>query len=39
MKLSTLIDYMDDIGLGMEIKIYPKKNKKREEKEFVLLKT
>jgi hypothetical protein len=39
MKLSTLIDYMDDIGLGMEIKIYPKKNKKKEEKEFVLLKT
>jgi hypothetical protein len=25
--------------LGMEIKIYPKKNKKKEEKEFVLLKT
>jgi len=30
MKLSALIDYMDDIGFGMEIKIYPKKNKKKE---------
>ncbi len=38
-KLSTLIDYMDDIRLSMEIKILPKKNKKKVEKEFVLLKT
>lgn len=37
MKLSTLIEYMDDIGLCMEIKIYPKKTKKKEE--IVLLKT
>jgi len=25
---------MEDIGLGMEIKIYPKKNKKKQEKEL-----
>ncbi len=24
MKLSTLIDYLDDIGMGLEIRVYPK---------------
>jgi hypothetical protein len=37
MKLSTLIQYLDNIGLGMEIKVYPKNFKKSKE-EVVLLK-
>lgn len=37
MKISTLIEYLDNLGLGIEIKAYPKdKNKKNEE--IVLLK-
>ncbi len=35
MKLSTLIDYLDDLGLGIEIKAYSK-NKKKDE--YLLLK-
>lgn len=32
MKLSTLIEYLSEIGMGMEIKAYPKaKHKKNEE--------
>jgi hypothetical protein len=31
MKLSTLIDYLDKIGMGVEIKVY-KKNLKKDEK-------
>ena len=37
MKLSTLIQYLDTIGLGMEIKVFPKKIKNTKE-EIVLLK-
>jgi hypothetical protein len=37
MKLSTLIQYLDNIGLGMEIKVYSKNSKKNKE-EILLLK-
>jgi len=37
MKLSTLIQYLDKIGLGMEIKVFPK-NIKSTEDGIVLLK-
>lgn len=35
MKISTLIEYLDNLGLGIEIKAYTKDKKK---KDFVLLK-
>jgi hypothetical protein len=38
MKLSTLIEYLGDIGLGLEIKVYPKDHARIEE-EVVLLKS
>jgi len=38
MKISTLIEYLDNLGLGIEIKAYPKNKKKKEENEFLLLK-
>jgi len=32
-KISTLVEYLDSLGMGVEIKAYPKKrNKKAEEK-------
>jgi hypothetical protein len=37
MKISTLIQYLDMIGLGMEIKVYPK-NLSILKEEVVLLK-
>jgi hypothetical protein len=37
MKVSTLIGYLEDIGMGMEIKVYPKKRHNK-SKEFTLLK-
>jgi len=37
-KLSTLIDYIDSIGMGLEIKIYPKLANSK-VKEEVLLRT
>lgn len=37
MKISTLVAYLDSIGMGLEIKAYPKKKKKKIE-EVVLLK-
>ncbi|UTC75242.1 XRE family transcriptional regulator [Treponema sp. OMZ 792] len=37
-KLSTLIDYIDSIGMGLEIKIYPKLTNSK-VKEEVLLRT
>jgi len=39
MKVSTLLEYMDSIGLRFEIKVSPKKPKKNFEKELILLKT
>jgi hypothetical protein len=35
-KISTLIDYLNSLGLGLEIKTYPK-NKKTQIEEEVLL--
>jgi len=37
MKISTLIEYLDNLGLGLEIKAYSK-NKKRKNDEYILLK-
>jgi len=37
MKISTLISYLDSIGMNIEIKVYPKNKKKF--KEVVLLRT
>lgn len=39
MKISTLISYLDSIGMHIEIKVYPKKNTKNKFKEIILLKT
>jgi hypothetical protein len=37
MKISTLIEYLDNLGLGIEIKAYPK-DKKEKKEDIVLLK-
>lgn len=37
MKISTLMEYLDNIGMGLEIKVYPKKRKHNMD-EVVLLK-
>ncbi|MFW6327824.1 MAG: XRE family transcriptional regulator [Bacteroidota bacterium] len=37
MKISTLIEYLDDLGLALEIKAYPK-SKHTKKDEFILLK-
>jgi len=37
MKISTLIEYLDNIGLGVEIKAYPKNSKKKNQ-EIIILK-
>ena len=39
MKISTLIEYLDNIGLNIEIKVSPKKNRKNNLEEIILLKT
>jgi hypothetical protein len=38
MKVSTLLDYLNDIGLGIEIKVYPKGLKRKGVEEVTLLK-
>jgi hypothetical protein len=38
-KISTLIEYLDNIGMGVEIKVYPKNKKETTQEELVLLKT
>lgn len=38
MKISTLIEYLDNIGLGIEIKAYTKDKKKKKE-EIIILKS
>ncbi len=38
MKLTTLIEYLDNIGMGLEIKVYPKKRKSKNAREVTLLK-
>jgi hypothetical protein len=37
MKVSTLVEYLQNIGMGLEIKAYPKKGKHKAD-EVVLLK-
>jgi hypothetical protein len=37
MKLSTLIEYLDGIGMGLEISVYPKGGSKRGGKKETLL--
>lgn len=37
-KISTLIEYLNNLGMGLEIKVYPKDKKLKQKKEFVLLK-
>jgi len=37
LKISTLIQYLENLGLGVEIKVYPK-NKKMKNSEIILLK-
>ena len=39
MKLSTLATYLENLGLGMEIKVYRKNGGKANREEFTLLKT
>lgn len=38
MKISTLIDYLDSLGMGLEIITYPKISSKKTKSETVLLK-
>ena len=38
-KISTLIEYLDNIGMGIEIKAYPKSKNRKKNKEIVLLKS
>jgi hypothetical protein len=39
MKVSTLLDYLNDIGMGIEIRVYPKGLKKKGVEELTLLKS
>ena len=36
MKISTLVEYLQGIGMGMEIRVYPKEGKNRGEMETIL---
>lgn len=36
MKISTLIEYLDDIGMGIEIKVYPKTQSQTNKSEVLL---
>ncbi len=38
MKISTLIEYLDSIGMGIEIKTFPKHQGKKNKEAIVLLK-
>lgn len=38
MKISTLIEYLDSIGMGMEIRTFPKKNGRKTGEDILLLK-
>jgi len=38
MKVSTLVEYLECLGLGVEIKVFPKKHKKGMPEEITLLK-
>lgn len=36
MKISTLIEYLDSLGMGVEIKAYPKSRRKNAQEEILL---
>ncbi len=36
MKISTLVEYLNNLGLGIEIKAYPKKHTKKNEEILIL---
>ena len=36
MRISTLIDYLDNLGMGLEIKTFPKRNVKKIKEEILL---
>ena len=36
LRISTLIEYLDNLGMGLEIKTYPKKNVKKIKEEVLL---
>jgi hypothetical protein len=38
MKLSTLIEYLENLGMGIEIRVYPKNKAETPQEEVVLLK-
>jgi len=38
MKISTLIEYLNSIGMGIEIKVYPKDKRENMSEELILLK-
>ncbi|OHD70365.1 MAG: hypothetical protein A2W19_16325 [Spirochaetes bacterium RBG_16_49_21] len=38
MKISTLVEYLDSIGMGIEIKTFPKHPKRKRSDEITLLK-
>ena len=39
MKISTLIEYLDNLGMGIEIKAYTKKRRKKHDRdEYTLIK-
>lgn len=37
-KISTLLDYLESINMGIEIKVFPKKKRKKASDEIILLK-
>ena len=39
LKISTLLDYLNNIGMGIEIKVFPKKKTKNMKDEILLLKS
>ena len=36
MKISTLVEYLHNIGMGLEIKAYPIKRKRKVDEVFIL---
>ncbi|OHD65132.1 MAG: hypothetical protein A2176_00355 [Spirochaetes bacterium RBG_13_51_14] len=36
MKISTLVEYLDNLGLSIEIKAYPKNNRRKNEEILIL---
>ena len=36
MRISTLIDYLDNLGMGLEIKTFPKRNVRKIKEEILL---